>query len=108
MRLEIIYETGCAHKEDARRLVQDIIDKLAVAATVLEINKDDPNAPMHARFYASPSILVEGRDVSPDTWSGSACRIYWDEGKLSHIPPRGAIVAAMHAAVFKSNQAGTQ
>jgi hypothetical protein len=60
----------------------------------------DTTTPEHARGFASPTVLVDGRDIVDATASDHrACRTYADaSGRTSGVPPIEAIVDALRRA----------
>ncbi len=58
-----------------------------------DVSADD--APAHTQGYGSPTILVDGRDVSGGSpTDGSACRLYLGS-EVPGVPPQAAILAAL-------------
>ena len=97
---ELIYLPGCPNVAEARaQLVKAFVDA-NLTPHWTEYRADDPDLPAHARGFGSPTILVDGRDVTGAGPAGSAeaCRLYADEtGGRSGIPPLKNIAAAIKA-----------
>lgn len=76
MRIELIYFEGCPNVERARANLRAALSAAGVRADVEEWERDGAGAPPYVRRYPSPTILVDGRDVSGDAGgSGEAsCR----------------------------------
>ncbi|MGH7583222.1 MAG: hypothetical protein ACREL5_08370 [Gemmatimonadales bacterium] len=67
MRLELIYFQDCPHVAEARANVHAALVAAGMRMPVHEWDRDDVAAPPHVRRYASPTVLVDGRDVSGDS-----------------------------------------
>lgn len=76
MKVELIYFRGCPHAEQARTNLHRALESVGLDSTVEEWDRDDPDAPAYARAYASPTVLVDGRDVTGDVplGGGASCR----------------------------------
>lgn len=76
MKIELIYFQGCPHAEQARTNLRTALEGIGVDSTIEEWDRDDPHAPAYARDHASPTILVNGRDVTGETSpvGGASCR----------------------------------
>lgn len=76
MHVELIYFEGCPHAADARRRLREACDSLGVKPEWTEWESSRVTTPSHLRHYASPTILVDGRDVEgkPHT-SGAGCAV---------------------------------
>lgn len=97
---ELIYFAGCPNVEEAREQLRRAFIAANLQPTWVEHQTSDPDFPAHARGYGSPTILVDGLDVTgiaPAT-SSEACRIYLDEdGRRVGAPPLQSIIAALTA-----------
>jgi hypothetical protein len=68
-----------------------------VPAAWSEIDVTAESAPVHARGYGSPTILVDGKDVTGAPPGDSAsCRIYVGS-EVRGVPPLEAIIAALRS-----------
>lgn len=76
MKVELIYFRDCPHAADARSNLREALAAAGMQLPVEEWDRDDVAAPAYVRRYASPTVLVNGRDVSGDTPSAGAasCR----------------------------------
>jgi len=95
---ELIYFPGCPHVDAAREALSRAFSELDIPSSWTEYRTDDPALPAHARGFGSPTILVDGRDVSSVEGGESpiSCRLYRDEqGRLAGVPPLAHIVAAL-------------
>jgi hypothetical protein len=74
--IELVYFDGCPHVESAREALREALALSGLPPRWSEWNQDDPAAPEHVHRYASPTILIEGRDVTgllPGN-NGKSCR----------------------------------
>lgn len=76
MRIELIYFAGCPNADRARENVRAALEAADLGAPVEEWERDDPSAPAYVRSYSSPTVLVDGRDVTGVGATGNAasCR----------------------------------
>ncbi len=100
MKIELLFESTCPNAEGARKLLMSVREELGLSVNIIEINKDDPASPGHARNFASPTVLINGIDVVPEeNPGGNACRVYrTPDGLLSGLPPRDAVLRAIERA----------
>lgn len=102
MTVELIYFRDCPNVSLTRaRLLQ------AFAATGMsphwqEWDRDDPASPARARAYGSPTVLVNGREVTdmePTGEAASSCRVYAQTpGAYSGAPAVDSIITALREA----------
>ncbi|HKI96119.1 MAG TPA: hypothetical protein VJ992_12605 [Gemmatimonadales bacterium] len=76
MKVELIYFQGCPHVAEARANLAVALERAQLKAPVREWDRDDPAAPPYTRQYPSPTVLVNGRDVSGGAAGagGASCR----------------------------------
>lgn len=91
----LLYDDGCPNLALARAAVAEAARVAALPVQVRELERGA--APLERRGFASPTVLVDGRDVATGTpCAGTACRVYaGPDGRLSGAPPVAAIVAAL-------------
>ena len=96
-RVELVYDSGCPNVDRARINLAQAMERLGLSADWKEWRSDDPNVPEHARRRASPTILVNGRDVAgEEAIDGTAsCRLYTTRAGMSGAPDVETIVAAL-------------
>jgi hypothetical protein len=95
---ELVYFPGCPHVTAAREALGRAFAMLDLPPAWTEYRTDDPGLPEHAHGFGSPTILVDGRDVSGIDAGGSAssCRLYLDDdGRPGGVPQLQRIVAAL-------------
>lgn len=77
--VELIYFRECPNISLARERLLQAFATAGITPQWQEWERDDPASPAHARAYGSPTILVNGRDVTgmePLREGASACRVY--------------------------------
>ncbi len=77
MKIQLLYFDGCPNLAPARDALRDALAAEKLDVRVDEIDVEAPDAPEWARGWGSPTILVDGKDLTGATRStGAACRIY--------------------------------
>jgi hypothetical protein len=64
MRIELIYFDGCPNAERARENVRAALEAARSEVAVREWERADPAAPSYVLGYPSPTVLVNGSDVT--------------------------------------------
>lgn len=98
--VELVSLEGCPHRETARAHLRAALREAGLPIHWNELDAGCPEQlPEHARGWASPTILVGGRDVCGEARAaeGSACRVYRSTAGLSGAPSVSAILAALRA-----------
>lgn len=74
--IELVYFGGCPHVESARAALREALSRSGLPQRWEEWNQDDASAPSYIHQYASPTILVGGRDVTGQSpvSNAKACR----------------------------------
>lgn len=103
-KIELIYDTDCPNINAARTQLVRAIKETGINLPWQEWNSKDENAPIYARNYGSPTILVNEHDVvkseNPDA---GCCRIYTDDaGTMRGVPSVEQIVSALPTAADKT------
>jgi hypothetical protein len=107
MTVDLICGFECPHSDDARAVL-----RLALAATGLppawrEWTEGAPNLPVYARGFGSPTILVDGHDVSGAEPTGEApcCRVYPGSGSRDQgVPALETVMEALRAAAARQQR----
>ena len=75
--VELVYFTDCPHVDQARGALRNALRAARLPERWQEWNQFDPAAPDRIQGYASPTILVAGRDVQGEVAQqvARACRI---------------------------------
>jgi mercuric ion transport protein len=93
MRIQLLWFPGCPNVDAARSALREAMARAGIEAPVEEIDITAPSAPAELRGWGSPTILVDGADVTGEagTAQASCCRVY-DE---TRAPGVDAIVRAL-------------
>ena len=79
MKIEILYFEGCPNHEPADRAVREVLAEIGVEAEVEHVNVSDEATAQRVKFPGSPTIRVDGEDVTPpeeDDQYSLRCRVY--------------------------------
>lgn len=98
--VELIYDQGCPNVAAARTELLRAFARAGVTARWREWDVSRADAPAHTRGYGSPTILVNGADVSGAEPAGTdvCCRVYLGAGDGARGVPRlEDMVAALRA-----------
>jgi mercuric ion transport protein len=97
--VELIYDSGCPNVAVARAQLLQAFAEAKLPPRWREWERGASGSPRYVRDYGSPTVLVNGRDVAPETHTQGAdrCRIYCDGGALQRVPPVAAITSALRA-----------
>jgi hypothetical protein len=96
--IELIWDAECPNVGAARRLLRTALDRLGSSAHWTEWEIGSDGAPDHVAGFGSPTILVDGVDVSGGggDQSSASCRIYAGEGVgFGGIPPLSDLLEAL-------------
>lgn len=93
--VDLLYFPECPNVGAAREQLGRAFAAAQLTPAWNEHDISAPDAPAALRGYGSPTILVNGRDVTGDAPAGGvACRIYAGTDRRG-APPLGAIAAAL-------------
>ena len=102
-KVEFLYLDDCPSHERALALLREVIaeEQLQAPVKIVEV-KTEAEAQQY-KFYGSPTIRVDGEDIAPlpedSTQPSLTCRAYRRaDGRISPLPPRELIVAALRRA----------
>ena len=98
LRVELIYDTDCPNIRHAREALLRGFSEAGLRPSWTEWDRKSPDSPAYARRYGSPTVLVNGRDVTgvQPTEHSDSCRIYdHGPGDLRGAPPVNAIASAL-------------
>lgn len=97
--VEFVYEQTCPFVRDARRRLIEGFRQAGQTPCWSEWEVSDPRAPEHVRELGSPTILIDGRDVSgsPREETENCCRIYTLNDEPRGMPPLEMVVDALRA-----------
>lgn len=97
-RIELIYAPDCPHLELIRDRLVRALRAAGLGDEWQEWDQADGKSPDYTRDYASPTILIDGADVSTDgvEVDAQSCRLYrTEDGRLTGAPPEFVIVTAL-------------
>lgn len=104
--VELLYFLDCPNVPAAREQLRRAFEVIGAPPTWTEVDVSSDAAPAYARGYGSPSILVDGKDVTGATaGGGSSCRIYAGSDSRG-VPPLDAIVAALRSSAPSRSSVG--
>lgn len=110
MKVELIYFSDCPNISLARERLLRAFSLLGLAPQWQEWERSDPAAPAHVRAWGSPTILVNGRDVTDMDPSGDdagACRVYaLATGAFDGAPAAETVAAALQASNATPTRSG--
>ncbi len=90
--IELVYFSGCPNAGAARDNIKQALAALRLPATFAEWDQLDASAPERIRQYGSPTVLVDGRDITGvGAVEGATCRA---EGAPSVETIKAALAAA--------------
>jgi len=106
--VEILYFPGCPNVPAARDQLRRALEEVGKPAEWSERDVTASETPPELRGYGSPTILVDGRDVTGDSASGAAsCRLYLGSD-VPGVPALETIKAALVAAGRGATGAGDE
>ena len=93
--VELLYFPDCPNVPAAREQLRRAFVALGMAPEWTEVDVTSESALPHTRGYGSPSILVDGRDVTGASPSGGSCCRVYAGSDVRGVPPIEAIVSAL-------------
>lgn len=95
--IEFLYDRACPNVAAARAALRIALAQAGLPVTWQEWERADPAAPAHTRRYGSPTILVNGADLTGEPPSDApSCRLYPDgRGGHAGVPSALLIRAAL-------------
>ena len=64
MKVALLYFKGCPNISMARKNLNEAFAKAEIPVRWDEIDLNEPNTPKELKGYGSPTILVDGKDVT--------------------------------------------
>ena len=99
--VDLVFDPNCPHVDEARLLLRRAMVATGFPPTWREWTRDSVDTPPSFRGLGSPTILVDGIDVTIDEAPAiddrraNSCRIYHDNGRLCGVPPLDAVTQAL-------------
>lgn len=106
-KVELIYEQSCPNIQAARVALLQAFSELDLEPHWIEWEVTDPEIPQYASNLGSPTILVDGYDVSGSIDKGHdmSCRVYTDSlGNISGVPEVSLIKDAISGNTTGTNK----
>jgi hypothetical protein len=97
--IEVLYFADCPNYQPALTLLLEVMraERVTLPVTLIAVESEETARALD--FRGSPTIRIDGADAVPSLAGSTpslACRVYRDsDGRLSPVPPRDAIVAAL-------------
>lgn len=101
IRVDFLYWEDCPSHERALQILQDAMQEQRIESPITIKRVDTEEEARRLNFPGSPTIRVNGTDIEGEQTPppGLTCRTYvTDDGRISPLPPRTRIVAALQAA----------
>jgi hypothetical protein len=102
MRIEFLWFDDCPNHDDARALLDAVLEERGLDVSVESVNVPDLATGERMLFPGSPTIRVNGVDVDPGYVDEGdytpRCRVYATSEGLRGVPERGWIEAAIDTA----------
>lgn len=102
MRIEFLFYSECPSHETALERLKAVLEQEDVSADIEIIEVKSDEQAQELRFVGSPTILIDGEDISPlpeDAVYGLTCRAYRKEdGRISPLPPDALLRKAVRNA----------
>lgn len=98
-RIEFLYFAACPNAPTALALLHDALRMEGIASEVEMIAVETEEAAQRYRFFGSPTIRINGVDVSPPPTSAVptlSCRLYVQaDGRFAPYPPEETLMQAL-------------
>ncbi len=101
MKVELIIDRDCPNVQATREVLSQALSAAGKEPAWTEWDRGAARSPAYVRRYGSPTVLVDGLDVSGNGSESDAncCRVYRDpDGGFGGVPSRECILAALEAA----------
>ena len=96
-RIQLLAFPGCPNAGPARQVLGKALRSVGLPPQFEDVNVHDPDTPAELQNWASPTILIDGKDVAGgEAQHGTGCRIYAGE---DNAPEFELVVTALHAAM---------
>jgi mercuric ion transport protein len=102
--VDLVFDTDCPNVGAARALLRTALVAAGLPPEWREWERDGVDTPARLRGLGSPTILVNGIDVSGAEETGDSaerancCRVYTIDGRLRGVPALGAVAVALSRA----------
>jgi mercuric ion transport protein len=102
LTVELVYDRGCPNVDQARERISAALREVGAPPSWSEWDRAGDATPASLRNFGSPTVLVNGQDVSGDQNAGAkadanSCRVYRDDcGCVCGAPSVMMIVSALN------------
>lgn len=99
--VDLIFDTECPNVDDARELLRTALKEAGLPTEWHEWDREASETPAALRGLGSPTILVNGVDVSGADETNlpaeraNCCRVYAHDGRLCGVPALRTVVLAL-------------
>lgn len=108
MRVELLYFPECPNVNAAREQLRRAFAEAGLPLRWTEHDVTSPSAPKRVRGFGSPTILVDGKDVSgAPSDEAASCRVYLGS-EVRGVPPLATIVQALKSRTIPPAQNGSR
>lgn len=96
-KVDLVFDADCPNVPAAREQLRLAFEAIGIPPRWRELNNDADAVPDYARGFGSPTILVDGVDVTgAEKVQASCCRVYpTRDGALAGVPSVDAIIEAL-------------
>lgn len=98
--IELLWFDGCPNYQAARRMIDEVVSEAGIEASIVMVEVEDEATGQLHGFPGSPTIRVDGVDIEPGFEPCAdctpRCRVYGIGGRLSGLPDRQWLVAAVN------------
>lgn len=99
MKIQLLYFPGCPHVGIARGNLRRVLAARQMNTAIEEIDTTAPGTSQHLRNWGSPTILIDGVDVTGGRApTGPSCRLYPGATRPAGAPSAEVIRAAIDRA----------
>jgi hypothetical protein len=99
MRITLMYWAECGSHREAIARIKEVLAEENLEADIEEIEVSSEDLARRPEFAGSPTILVDGEDIDPETRDSKGrltCRAYRKpDGSISPIPDKEMIRGAL-------------
>ncbi|MGQ0504433.1 MAG: hypothetical protein ACT4TC_03870 [Myxococcaceae bacterium] len=105
MKIQFLSFPGCPNADEARTQLRGVLLALGCEVSFEDVDTSTSWCDPDLKRWASPTILVEGRDIEGRTAMNGGCRLYASVDGLTGVPPAQALRLALELALSASPDA---
>jgi mercuric ion transport protein len=101
MKVECIFDHDCPNIEATRAQLRKAFARINAPPQWTEWERSQPKCPPYCQHYGSPTILINGQDITGESAQADACacRVYENaDGTMQGVPPLDTLVQALQTA----------